>query len=115
MSNAEMATREMRRMTNPEVEAYLETTDPATALVPIGMTEQHGPHLCLGTDTLIPEEISCRIVPDLDALVAPRVNYGVSHDHTGFSGVAYLKQETLIDVLTDVAYSRCENSTTSSS
>ncbi|MCU4924636.1 creatininase family protein [Halobacteria archaeon AArc-dxtr1] len=108
MTNDEQLSREMERMTDTEVAAYFENAEPATALVPVGSMEQHGPHLCLGTDALIPEEVSRRIAPDLDALVAPRVNYGVSDDHVGFSGVAYLTQETLIDVLHDVAYSLCE-------
>jgi len=96
-------------MTDPEVEAYLERTETGTVLVPIGTTEQHGPHLCLGTDALIPEEICERIAPELEALVAPRVNYGVSDDHVGFSGLAYLNQDTLINVLEDIAYSLCES------
>lgn len=101
--------RALERMTDPQVAAYLEDAEPATALVPVGSMEQHGPHLCLGTDALIPEEVSRRIAPEVDALVAPRVNYGVSDDHVGFSGVAYLNQRTLIDVLRDVAYSLCES------
>lgn len=109
MSANESRTREMERMTDPAVEAYLESTDPATVLIPVGTTEQHGPHLCLSTDALIPAEISRRIAPDVDALVAPRLNYGASDEHTGFSGVAYLNQKTLINVLSDVAYSLCES------
>lgn len=109
MSTDDSIPRELERMTDPEVAAYLEATDPATALVPVGAMEQHGPHLCIGTDALIPEEVSRRIAPDVDALVAPRVNYGVSDDHTGFAGVAYLNQGTLIDVLRDVGYSLCES------
>lgn len=101
--------REMERMTDPEVAAYVDAAEPATALVPVGTTEQHGPHLCLGTDALIPEEICRRIAPDVDGLVAPRLNYGVSDDHVGFTGVAYLNQETLIRVLRDIAYSLCES------
>lgn len=101
-------TRELERMTDPMVEAYLEDVDVPTALVPIGTTEQHGPHLCLGTDALIPQEVCTRIAPDVDALIAPRLNYGVSDDHVGFSGVAYLNQNTLVNVLSDVAYSLCE-------
>jgi creatinine amidohydrolase len=102
-------TRKLERMTDPEVEAYLDDADVPTALVPIGTTEQHGPHLCLGTDALIPEEVCTRIAPDVDALVAPRLNYGVSDDHVGFSGLAYLEQDTLVSVLGDLAYSLCES------
>lgn len=101
-------TRTMERMTDPEVEAYLDAAAVPTALVPVGATEQHGPHLCIGTDAFIPEEICERIAPEIDALVAPRLNYGFSDDHVGFSGVAYFSQETLIAALSDIGYSLCE-------
>ncbi|MFB6154460.1 MAG: creatininase family protein [Haloferacaceae archaeon] len=101
--------REMERLTDPDVEAYLDAADVPTALVPVGTTEQHGPHLSLSTDALIPAEVCRRVAPEVDALVAPRINYGFSDDHVGFSGVAYLRQETLVDVLADVAYSLCES------
>jgi creatinine amidohydrolase len=102
-------TRKMERMTDPEVAAYLEDASVPTALVPVGATEQHGPHLCIGTDAFIPEEICERIAPEIDALVAPRLNYGFSDDHVGFSGVAYLSQSTLISALADIGYSLCES------
>lgn len=101
--------RQLERMTEPGVEAYLEDASVPTALVPIGTTEQHGPHLCLGTDALIPEEVCTRIAPVVDALVAPRLNYGVSDDHVGFSGLAYLNQDTLVAALSDIGYSLCES------
>lgn len=108
MSTAELPSREMDRLTDPQVEEYIESADSPTALVPVGALEQHGPHLCVGTDIFIPSEICRRIADDVDALVAPSINYGFSDDHTGFSGVAYLNQETLIDVISDVGYSLCE-------
>jgi len=101
--------RKLERMTDPQVETYLEDAVVPTALVPIGTTEQHGPHLCLGTDAVIPEEVCHRIAPDIDALVAPRLNYGVSDDHVGFSGLAYLDQDTLVATLSDIGYSLCES------
>jgi creatinine amidohydrolase len=104
-----MDERELERMTDPEVAAYLDAADVPTVLVPVGTTEQHGPHLSLSTDALIPAEVCRRVAPEIDALVAPRVNYGFSDDHVGFSGVAYLRQSTLVDVLADVGYSFCES------
>jgi len=40
-------------------------------------------------------------------LTAPRLHYGASHEHVGFS-VAYLGHETLVSVLKDIAYSLAE-------
>lgn len=104
-----ITTRNLQKMRMPEVETYLEKTDIPTVLVPAGTMEQHGYHLCLGTDVFIPEEVCRQVAPDLDALVAPSLNYGISDSHTGFPGVASLNEDTLIDTVADLAYSLCEN------
>ena len=48
-------------MTNPEVEAFLQSHH--TVIVPTGATEQHGPHGPLLTDVLIPQEVARRVAP----------------------------------------------------
>ena len=55
-------------MTNPEVEAFLQNHN--TVIVPIGATEQHGPHAPLMTDVLIPQEIAKRVAPRLGGSLA---------------------------------------------
>ena len=56
--------------TNPEIEAFLQKHH--TVLIPVGATEQHGPHAPVGTDVLIPHEIARRVAERKgDALVAP--------------------------------------------
>ena len=71
-------------MTNPEVEAFLR--DHQTVIVPIGSTEQHGPHGPLLTDVLVPTEVARRVAPRVGAVVAPSINYGLSYPHVGFTG-----------------------------
>lgn len=59
----------------------------ALLAVPIGSFEQHGPHLPLGTDTLVAVELCRRLssrVPEV--LVAPAVSFGASGEHEGFPG-----------------------------
>ena len=90
-------------MTNPEVEAFL--AGHRTVLVPVGSTEQHGPHGPLLTDVFVPREVARRIAPDVGALVAPSVNYGLSYPHVGFTGVAHLRVETFMALIEDVAAS----------
>jgi len=46
-------------MTDPEVEAFLRSH--RTVIVPVGSTEQHGPHAPLSTDVLIPVEVARRV------------------------------------------------------
>ena len=66
-------------MTNPEVEAFV--AEHKTVIVPIGSTEQHGPHGPLSTDTIVPTEVARRVAPKVGAAVAPAIGYGLSYPH----------------------------------
>ena len=87
-------------MTNPEVEAFLREHD--TAIVPVGSTEQHGPHAPLLTDSIVPTEVARRVAPDIGAVVAPTINYGLSYPHVGFSGVVHVRIPTFMAFVEDV-------------
>ena len=77
----------LAEVTWPEVAA-----DRAPVLVvPIGATEQHGPHLPLSTDTDIAVSLAARLavrVPGV--LVAPALPYGASGEHADFPGTLSL-------------------------
>jgi creatinine amidohydrolase len=69
----------------------LSGTSPVVALLPVGSTEPHGPHLPLATDQLISEGACARAAARLRArglvaLVAPGVPYGVTDFAAGFKG-----------------------------
>jgi creatinine amidohydrolase len=68
--------------TLPEVEAQLRESP--KVIVPVGATEQHGPHAPFGTDAILSTEVSTRLARRIGALVAPPLAYGVSGDHRGF-------------------------------
>ena len=59
----------------------------AVLAVPLGATEQHGPHLPLSTDTDIARALCQRLASARpDVLIAPAVAYGASCEHDGFAG-----------------------------
>jgi creatinine amidohydrolase len=45
-------------------------------LVPAGCIECHGPHMAIGHDTLIVEDVCRRIAHQLDCVIAPSIEYG---------------------------------------
>ncbi len=66
----------------------------AILAVPVGATEQHGPHLPLTTDTDIAQALCDGLAAARpDVLVAPAVAYGSSGEHAGFAGTLSIGQE----------------------
>src|SRR6266542_3361257 len=90
-------------MTNPEVEEALKTR--RTVIVPVGSTEQHGPHGPLLTDALIPTEVARRIADEVGALVAPTINYSLSYPHTGFTALVQIRISTFMALIEDLCAS----------
>jgi creatinine amidohydrolase len=91
-------------LTNPELELFLATHH--TVIVPVGATEQHGPHSPMGTDVFIPREIARRIcLRQGNALVAPSLPYALSYPHRGFTGEFSLRIETFMAVIRDLCVS----------
>jgi len=66
------------------------------ALLPVGSTEQHGPHAPLGTDTVTASAVADAgaAAADGEVLVAPAVPVGVSEEHRAFAGTMYVAPET---------------------
>lgn len=87
-------------MTNREVEAFLR--DHTTVIVPVGSTEQHGPHAPLASDVVIPVEVARRVAPRVGAVVAPPVSYALSYPHVGFTGVIHLRVATFMALIEDL-------------
>ena len=74
-----------------------------TVILPLGATEQHGPHLPLGTDTQRALALAERLAEQLPVLVAPVIPIGCSDEHSGFAGLLSLEAETLAAVIVDCA------------
>jgi mycofactocin precursor peptide peptidase len=84
-------TRGLAGATWPEAERDM--TD-AVLAVPVGSTEQHGPHLPLSTDTDIAVALVERLAARrCDVVAAPAVPYGSSGEHEGFAGTLSIGRE----------------------
>lgn len=73
-----------------------------TLIVPVGTTEQHGPHLPLGCDTIIVERLSDDLSAQYGVPRAPTVEYGVHAATRPFPGGAALRRRTLHRVMNEL-------------
>jgi len=85
-----------------------------TLLVPVGSTEQHGPHLPLDTDTRVAQALAQELAQrSADAetghgwAVAPAIAYGASGEHQSFAGTISIGTEALIVLLLEYGRSAC--------
>jgi creatinine amidohydrolase len=78
----------------------------ALTVIPVGSTEQHGPHLATGTDaalvTAIAERGADRAARPETILLAPTLAYGASDHHLPFGGTLSLQVETFQRILADL-------------
>jgi creatinine amidohydrolase len=94
----------------PDVERTRRRGDDGTLapilLIPLGSTEQHGPHLPVGTDTIVAEEIAGRAVHHTDGLlVGPTVSITASGEHAGFPGTLSIGSATTTAVVVELVRS----------
>jgi len=75
------------------------------ALVPVGSTEQHGPHLPLGTDHLIAAAIAEEAAKRGGFIATPVVSVGVSDHHRQFFGTLWVPSVVLKEYLRGIARS----------
>lgn len=100
-----MRTRRFDQLTWPEVRDAAERG--AGVVVPVGSTEQHGHHLPLCTDVVLPTELALAVADKHDLLVAPAVHFGyrsrpLSGGGQGFAGTISLRAQTLMMTAEDV-------------
>lgn len=95
---------EIDRLTHIDVKKLIEGGFDKV-IIPVGTIEPHGPHLPLGTDTMIPYEIAKDIAKDIKSLIAPSIPYGVVTSLYGYNGAITIKRETLQRLVREVILS----------
>lgn len=108
---AAAAPRRARRMPALATLTWTALSDAADRLlvVPVGATEQHGPHLPFTTDT----DIALALADGLDrerddVVVAPSVAFGSSGEHQGFPGTLSIGREATELLLVELGRSATE-------
>ena len=83
---------------NLDTATWTDVADAETdlALLPVGSTEQHGPHAPLGTDATTAEAVAEAGADayDGEAVVAPSVEIGISEEHRHFPGSLWVSEDT---------------------
>lgn len=103
MGPAEVPGNSLRNLTSGQLRGQS-----PTLVIPLGSTEQHGPHLPLDTDTRIAAAVAGDVAHHLGYLVAPPIHYGASGEHQGFPGTISLGTTALTAVLIEYGRSACE-------
>jgi len=74
--------------------------------IPVGSTEQHGPHLPLATDALVAETVAARLArARSDVVVAPALAYGASGEHAAFAGTLSIGMAALRGIIVELVRS----------
>ncbi len=89
-----------------KVSEYLQKHD--TIVIGMGSIENHGLHMPLGTDTLIPDKIIDLLNEKSDVMIAPTIPYGAADSLLGFPGTCSLGVDglkTVLGCITDSLFS----------
>jgi creatinine amidohydrolase len=85
----------------PEVRAHL--AHDSRLIVPVGVCDQYGPHLPLGTGTRLAEAVACDLSQDFGVLRAPVLPHGVAlPSERRYAGATSLREKTLHRIVNDL-------------
>lgn len=95
----------MAELSWPEFEAKVKEN--VTVFLPLGATEQHGPHMAMNVDVLLPTAVCERVARQVGGIVAPAIAYGCrSQPRSGggesFPGTTSVDANTFSLVMRDV-------------
>jgi creatinine amidohydrolase len=81
--------------------------DTDLAVLPVGSTEQHGPHGPLGTDVLTAEAVAeaGAAAYDGEVVITPAIPVGVAEEHRHFAGTLWVSEDTFRDYVRETVAS----------
>lgn len=96
---AKLRSRYLIELTTPELSAYLKSSV-GTCYIPAGCVESHGPHMPIGTDTMIAKAFSLRMAQETNGIVFPEIHYTWAGAPDGFIGTVSVPPEIAKDTTT---------------
>jgi creatinine amidohydrolase len=104
MSDTENDEYQYERLSWPEIDAAAEAGK--MIVVPVGSTEDHGPHMPVDVDQVLPESIcEAAVVDRNDALLFPTVTHGYLPHHMDYPGGITIRWDTFVNHLIDIGVS----------
>jgi len=79
--------------------------DTTIAVLPLGATEQHGPHLPFSVDTALTEAVLAQVDTECATLQLPTLSVTKSDEHARHPGTLTLSSDTLLALLRDICSS----------
>lgn len=83
----------LEEMSWPEIEEGQKET--RTVILPVGATEEHGPHLPTITDTIEAQQVARAVAEARSVFLAPPLYYGVCRSTRGFPGTITVGHDAL--------------------
>jgi creatinine amidohydrolase len=88
---------------------YAKFINESVIILPVGSTEQHGPHLPLCVDNTCPTEIAKLVADEINGMLLPTIPYGYkSQPESGggqhFPGTTSLRGNTLVNLVLDILH-----------
>lgn len=84
-----------------QVEEYFKNKD--LVVVPLGSVENHGSHMGLGTDFIVPAGLADLLESRVDVLSIPSLPFGMADHHTSFPGTLSIGHDGLYLVMSRIA------------
>lgn len=74
-------------------------------IIPLGLTEAHGPHLAVSVDTDSANYFSRKVAQETGAILAPAVQYGFADEMADYPGTLGISATAFMQVIADICLS----------